>query len=235
MSEPIKKSENRFHSVKNQYVATFAANIISLSFGCMLGWTSPALAVFLHQHFPNISFQIFISFSCLSDFDIGRYSIKNWTIIERRCILDWVINPDLIEVIFFFISWISFLFDSSISSIGGIFGTFVFGYLVELFGSKRVLLAMSLPSTLFWIIIYFGDTYYHILIARYFFGFLNCYLLKIMIFLPLKKTEFYVDWQLEESLSALFYTHLRSPTRSKIFDKFSRKYSTYQPLFDAFV
>lgn len=60
------------------------------------------------------------------------------------------------------LSWIG-----SINAIGAIVGTFIFGSITMHLGCKRAMLLLTLPSILFWVLIYIGDTYYHILIARF--------------------------------------------------------------------
>lgn len=60
------------------------------------------------------------------------------------------------------LSWIG-----SISVLAGIFGTFIFGFIITFIGCKRAMLLLSIPCLAFWILVYAGDTYYHILIARF--------------------------------------------------------------------
>lgn len=64
------------------------------------------------------------------------------------------------------LSWIG-----SINCGGAIAGTFTFGYIAALFGCKRAMIFLAFPSILFWTLIQFGDSYYHILIARVASGF----------------------------------------------------------------
>lgn len=59
------------------------------------------------------------------------------------------------------ISWIG-----SINSFGAIIGNLSFGYLISVMGSKRAILLLAIPEVLFWVLIYFGNHYYYILIAR---------------------------------------------------------------------
>lgn len=59
------------------------------------------------------------------------------------------------------LSWLG-----SVNGLSAIFGSVIFGCTVAVVGSKRTLLILALPSSIFWILIYFGDTHYHILIAR---------------------------------------------------------------------
>lgn len=68
------------------------------------------------------------------------------------------------------ISYIELSWLGSISNIGSLFGIFAFGGINLLLGCKRTILLLGIPSTLFWILIYFGETYYHVLIARFFAG-----------------------------------------------------------------
>lgn len=63
------------------------------------------------------------------------------------------------------LSWIG-----SMISIGGIFGSLIFGYLTSILGCKRAMIYLTFPSMLFWFLIYFGDTYYYIVIARFLAG-----------------------------------------------------------------
>ncbi|XP_055295134.1 facilitated trehalose transporter Tret1-like [Sitodiplosis mosellana] len=60
------------------------------------------------------------------------------------------------------VSWIG-----SINCIGALIGALSFGYITNLMGSKRSILFLTLPSIVFWLLIEFGNTYYHILIARF--------------------------------------------------------------------
>lgn len=59
------------------------------------------------------------------------------------------------------VSWIG-----SINTIGGVCGAFITGYLASVIGCKRSMLFLAVPSIVFWTLIHFGDTYYHILVAR---------------------------------------------------------------------
>lgn len=63
------------------------------------------------------------------------------------------------------VSWLG-----SISSLGSIIGTFVFGCLVYSIGCKRAMLYLGLPSISFWILVFFGDTLNHLLIGRFIMG-----------------------------------------------------------------
>ncbi|XP_055295386.1 facilitated trehalose transporter Tret1-like isoform X2 [Sitodiplosis mosellana] len=64
------------------------------------------------------------------------------------------------------VSWIG-----SINCMGALFGSLFCGYLISLLGCKRTLLFMSVPSATFWLLIYFGNSYYHILLGRFISGF----------------------------------------------------------------
>ncbi|XP_055299426.1 uncharacterized protein LOC129567002 [Sitodiplosis mosellana] len=63
------------------------------------------------------------------------------------------------------VSWVG-----SIMNIGALCGTFTFGFINTFLGCKRAMIFLAMPSTIFWILIYFGDSYNHILIARFFTG-----------------------------------------------------------------
>lgn len=60
------------------------------------------------------------------------------------------------------ISWVG-----SLNCIAAIIGAATFGYFTPLFGSKRSLIVLACPLAVFWLLIYFGQTYYHVLIARF--------------------------------------------------------------------
>lgn len=63
------------------------------------------------------------------------------------------------------ISWIG-----SINCIGGLLGSISLGYFTILWGCKRVSLFLAFPTILFWLLVYFANEYYHILIARFLAG-----------------------------------------------------------------
>lgn len=63
------------------------------------------------------------------------------------------------------ISWIG-----SINCLGGLCGSFSFGYFISVVGCKRAMLFLTIPCVVFWCLIYFGNVYYQILIARIFSG-----------------------------------------------------------------
>lgn len=60
------------------------------------------------------------------------------------------------------ISWVG-----SINCIAAILGGVTFGYFTPLIGSKRSLIVLTIPLAAFWLLIYFGQMYYHVLIARF--------------------------------------------------------------------
>lgn len=60
------------------------------------------------------------------------------------------------------LSWIG-----SINCIGALIGSFSVGYLSNLLGSKRTTHFLAIPYVISWLLIYFGNTYQHILIARF--------------------------------------------------------------------
>lgn len=60
------------------------------------------------------------------------------------------------------VSWIG-----SINWIAALFGSIFFGYFTAQLGSKKALLFLAGPLVAYWLLIYFGTTYYYILIARF--------------------------------------------------------------------
>lgn len=63
------------------------------------------------------------------------------------------------------LSWVG-----SINNLGALGGVLTFGFITTFLGCKRAILFLSLPSIAFWLLIYFGNTYYHLLFARCFAG-----------------------------------------------------------------
>lgn len=63
------------------------------------------------------------------------------------------------------LSWVS-----SITCIGAIVGTFIFGLLSSQIGSKRAMTFLAFPSITYWILVGFGNTFYHLLAARFITG-----------------------------------------------------------------
>lgn len=63
------------------------------------------------------------------------------------------------------LSWIG-----SINAIGAILSTFTFGFVTLMLGCKRAIIFLTVPSIVFYVLIFVGDTYYYILIARFFTG-----------------------------------------------------------------
>lgn len=53
---------------------------------------------------------------------------------------------------------------------GSLFGSLSFGYIIALMGSKRAITLLIIPFVAFWLLIYFGNVYYHILLARFIAG-----------------------------------------------------------------
>lgn len=58
----------------------------------------------------------------------------------------------------------------SANAFGAMYGTLVYGFGTLYLGCKRTILTFALPCLIFYTLIYFGDTYCHILIARFFMG-----------------------------------------------------------------
>lgn len=63
------------------------------------------------------------------------------------------------------VSWIG-----SINCLGGLTGSLSLGYFITIMGAKRAMLVLILPAVLFWIMIYFGDSYFDIFVARFLSG-----------------------------------------------------------------
>lgn len=60
------------------------------------------------------------------------------------------------------LSWIG-----AMNSFGGLCGTFISGCLSIRLGSKRAMTMLAFPAIAAWILIYFGDSFYHIFFARF--------------------------------------------------------------------
>ncbi|XP_055309481.1 facilitated trehalose transporter Tret1-like isoform X1 [Sitodiplosis mosellana] len=60
------------------------------------------------------------------------------------------------------LSWIG-----AMNSFGALCGTFISGFLSIRLGSKRAMTVLALPAVTVWILIYFGDSFYHIFFARF--------------------------------------------------------------------
>lgn len=60
------------------------------------------------------------------------------------------------------VSWIG-----SINCVGGLIGSVSLGYFITLMGCKRAMLVLTFPVIIFWLLIYFGDSYLHIFAARF--------------------------------------------------------------------
>lgn len=59
------------------------------------------------------------------------------------------------------ISWLA-----SCGSLGAIIGNFIFSAITSWCGCKRATTWLSLPSVIFWLAVYFGTTYNHLMIGR---------------------------------------------------------------------
>ncbi|XP_055918558.1 facilitated trehalose transporter Tret1-like [Eupeodes corollae] len=71
-------------------------------------------------------------------------------------------SPLMFKVTVEQVSWIG-----SLTSIGGMLGTILFGIILDLVGRKMSLYLLPLPHMAFWIIIYFAHEVYHLYIARF--------------------------------------------------------------------
>lgn len=107
------------------FFSFFLANLISLTQGCMLGWSSPAFPQLLSIDTPLTS---------------GPLTNNQ-------------------------MSWIG-----SINAVGGIMGNMLSCYMISLLGAKRAALSLAIPSAAFLLLIYFGETSVHVLVARLFGG-----------------------------------------------------------------
>lgn len=50
-------------------------------------------------------------------------------------------------------------------------GTLSLGWFISIVGCKRAVLVLTIPTAAFWFLIFFGNNYYYILIARVFSGY----------------------------------------------------------------
>ncbi|XP_052864417.1 uncharacterized protein LOC128271026 [Anopheles cruzii] len=62
-------------------------------------------------------------------------------------------------------SWIG-----SILCLGGLFGAFLYSFLVEKLGIKRTIQALAVPHSAFWITVYLATSVYHLYLARFLAG-----------------------------------------------------------------
>lgn len=60
------------------------------------------------------------------------------------------------------LSWVA-----SMSSFSAIIGTFIYGTLSATIGCKRTMAFMAFPTIIFWTLIYFGNSFSHVLCARF--------------------------------------------------------------------
>lgn len=120
----------------------FSINSITYIFLFKVGWLSPALPILTSDETPLNAPLTNVQVSW-----IGRYFFSEISI-------PWSVGTYLKKLF------------SSIMSLSGIAGSFLFTFLTMKFGSKRIMLVLTAPVFLCWTLIYFGDTYYHILIAR---------------------------------------------------------------------
>lgn len=54
----------------------------------------------------------------------------------------------------------------SINAISSIASSLAFGFITKIVGCKRAILLLAVPSIIFYILIYFGDTYHYLICAR---------------------------------------------------------------------
>lgn len=63
------------------------------------------------------------------------------------------------------LSWLG-----AINNLGALGGILTFGVITQFLGCKKSMLLLTFPSAAFWVFVYFGNTYHHILFARFFTG-----------------------------------------------------------------
>lgn len=117
--------------------------------GTILGWISPAIAQLSSRDTPLVTGPL-------------TYE-KTYIAFTDDYLATWLFK---IHVLFFRseqISWVA-----AITSLGAMCGSLTFGFMAACLGCKLAMIFLALPSSVFWILIYFGNAYYHILLARYF-------------------------------------------------------------------
>jgi SP family facilitated glucose transporter-like MFS transporter 8 len=62
-------------------------------------------------------------------------------------------------------SWIG-----SLLSVGGFVGSFLFNFIIEMFGKKIGLILLALPQMAFWLCVIFGNSVQYLYLARIFLG-----------------------------------------------------------------
>lgn len=122
----------------------------------LTGWVSPALPKLISNDTPLSTGPITIeqvswvgSINCKSknNFNILFTFLTLWEKKSSNCIV--LVN-----------CWLC-------TGIGALIGSLTFGYFYTSLGSKRALLFLTIPDILFWLLIYFGNSFYHILIAKF--------------------------------------------------------------------
>ncbi|XP_055304278.1 facilitated trehalose transporter Tret1-like, partial [Sitodiplosis mosellana] len=115
-------------------------------------------------HWPNAKRQIYAAIVANLVL-VGHGSISGWfspaldiLLSEDTPLVDGEISNE--EV-----SWLG-----SISSLGSIVGTVIFGLLTWNIGCKRAMIFLALPSITFWLLVFLGHYLYHIMIARFIMG-----------------------------------------------------------------
>lgn len=63
------------------------------------------------------------------------------------------------------LSWIS-----SMSSVGALVGTFIFGIMSAHLGSKRAMTFLAFPVIIYWVLVHFGDAFYYLIAGRFIAG-----------------------------------------------------------------
>lgn len=122
----------------------------------------------------SINFSAQRIFKNLSFFFFSFFCVANLIALTQGCTIGWVSTtlpklaskdtPLLLSgpVTNDQLSWIG-----SINCIGCILGSVLVGYLTDVLGAKRTTHLLAVPFAVSWLLIYSGNMYHHILIARF--------------------------------------------------------------------
>lgn len=136
-----------FANIKNQVYATIVGMFLNLKKKSIFFSTYNCFI-----YFPSLANCIILSFGS----NIGWFSPALPILLSEDTPL--ITGPLTNEEL----SWIA-----AMNSFGSICGTFIIGLLSILCGSKRGMTFLAYPSIAFWLLIYYGNTFYHILMARF--------------------------------------------------------------------
>lgn len=77
------------------------------------------------------------------------------------------------------LSWIG-----SIGCVGSVFGSLCYGYVISILHCKRASILVTIPNCVFWVLVYFGNSFYDILIARFLSGFSGgCMVISVTLYI----------------------------------------------------